>query len=79
MGLEFGQTVKALDEQIEVLKQELLFAMAEENRPESISQIVTIKRALDKAVEERMKLVKIYSPLPVTPTTHSYEKEDKRK
>ena len=58
--MEFDQAVKALDERIEVLKQELLFAVAKKCRPESTSQIIKIKRELDKAVEERMKLLQIY-------------------
>jgi hypothetical protein len=69
LALEFEQAVKALDEHIEVLKQELLFAMAEERRPESITQIITIKRELDKAVEERMKLLQIYCRPLVFPTS----------
>jgi len=65
MALEFGVAVKALDEHIEILKQELLFAMAQ-NKPENRSRvmaqkIITIKRDLDKAVQERMKLSQIYS------------------
>jgi hypothetical protein len=58
--LEFDQAVEALDVRIEVLKQELLFAVAKKCRPESTSQIIKIKRELDKAVEERMKLLQIY-------------------
>ena len=48
LGFEFDQAVKALDERIEVLKQELLFAVAKECRPESTTQIIKIKRELDK-------------------------------
>jgi hypothetical protein len=61
MTLEFGEALKALDEHIEVLKQNLLFLMAE-HKPESMSmtqKIITIKRELDKAVQERMKLSQI--------------------
>ena len=54
MTLEFEQAVKALDEHIEILNQNLLFAMAE-RKPESMARIITVKRELDKAVEERMK------------------------
>ncbi len=69
MALEFEQAVKALDNHIQLLKQELHFAMTEESRPETTTQIITIKRELDKAVEERMKLVQIYSRPLVIPTT----------
>ena len=59
MTLEFGEAVKALEEHIEILKQNLLFLMAE-YKPENITQIITVKRELDKAVQERMKLNQIY-------------------
>ena len=61
MTLEFGQAVKALDEEIAILKQNLLFLMAE-RKPESMmtQKIIAIKRELDKAVQERMKLSQIY-------------------
>ena len=65
MTLEYEEAVKALDEHIEILKQDLLFLMAE-RKPESMMtrKIITIKRELDKAVQERMKLSRIYcSPL----------------
>ena len=66
MTLEFEQAVKALDEHIEILNQNLLFAMAE-RKPESMAQIITVKRELDKAVEERMKSSRIFCspPLPL--------------
>jgi hypothetical protein len=48
LGFEFDQAVKTLDERIEVLNQELLFAVAKECRPESTTQIIKIKRELDK-------------------------------
>jgi hypothetical protein len=64
MTLEFEVAVKVLDEHIETLKQELLFAMAE-RKPESTmrmtQEIIIIKRELDKAIQERMKLSRIYS------------------
>jgi hypothetical protein len=63
MTLEFGEAVRALEEHIEILKQNLLFLMAE-RKPESTmltQKIITIKRELDKAVQERMKLSQIYS------------------
>jgi hypothetical protein len=60
MNLEFGEAVKALEEHIEILKQNLFFLMAE-RKPESTStQIITIKRELDKAIQEIMKLSRIY-------------------
>ena len=61
MTLEFGKTVKELDEHIEILKQDLLFLMAE-RKPESVmtQRIITIKRELDKAVQERMNLSQGY-------------------
>jgi len=69
MTLEFEQAVKALGERIDILKQELFFAMAMAGRgkkPQSgMQEIITIKKELDKAVEERMKLVQIYSNPPM--------------
>ena len=61
MALEFGVAVKVLEDYIEVLKQNLLFLMAECKPERKMTQIVTIKRELDKAVQERMKLRQIYS------------------
>ena len=64
MTLEFEVAVKVLDDYIETLKQELLFAMAE-RKPESTTrmtqEIIIIKRELDEAIQERMKLSRIYS------------------
>jgi hypothetical protein len=59
MTLEFEHAVKALEERIEILKQDLLFLTAE-HKPENTTQIITIKKELDRAVEERMKLSQIY-------------------
>ena len=61
MTLEFEEALKALDEHIAILKQNLLFLMAE-RKPESMmtQKIIAIKRELDKAVQERMKLSQIY-------------------
>jgi lysyl-tRNA synthetase class I len=62
MTLVFEQAVKVLDEHIEILKLNLLFLMAQ-HKPESMKmnqKIITIKRELDKAVQERMKLNQIY-------------------
>ena len=60
MTLEFEEAVKALDEHITILKQNLLFLMAERNPEGMMTQIIAIKRELDKAVQERMKLSQIY-------------------
>ena len=62
MTLKQEETVKALEEHIEVLQQNLLFLMAE-HKPESIAmtqKIITIKNEFDKAVQERMKASQIY-------------------
>jgi hypothetical protein len=65
MTLEFEQAVKPLEEYIEILKQNLLFLMAE-RKPESMTQVIAVKRELDKAVEEKMKLLQTYcSPSPL--------------
>jgi len=60
MTLEFVEAVKALEEHIEILKQNLLFLMAERKPESTITQIITIKKELDKAIQERMKLRQIY-------------------
>jgi hypothetical protein len=65
MTLEFGEAVSVLDEHIDILKQDLLFLMAERKPERSMmimttQEIITIKRGLDKAVQERMKLSQIY-------------------
>jgi hypothetical protein len=64
MTLEFGEAVTVLDEHIEILKQDLLFLMAQ-RKPEDkmivmTQEIITIKTELDRAVQERMKLSQIY-------------------
>ena len=61
MSLEFAEAVKVLEEHIEILKHNLLFFMAERKPESTMTQINKIKRELDKAVQERMKLSKIYS------------------
>ena len=63
MTLEFGEAVKALEEHIEILKQNLLFLMAERKPESTITQIITIKKELDKAIQERMRLSQIYYSL----------------
>ena len=47
--MEFDEAIKVLEVHIEILKQNLLFLMAE-RKPENITQIITVKRELDKAV-----------------------------
>jgi hypothetical protein len=60
MTLEFEEAVKALHEHIEILKQNLLFLMAERKPESTIAQIITNKKELDKATQERMRLSQIY-------------------
>jgi hypothetical protein len=61
MSLEFGEAVKVLGEHIEILKHNLLFLMAERKPESTMTQtIIAIKREMDKAVQERMKLSQIY-------------------
>jgi hypothetical protein len=60
MTLEFGEAVKVLEEHIEILKHNLLFSMAERKPESTKTQINTIKRELDRAVQERMMLSHIY-------------------
>jgi phage shock protein A len=60
MTLEFEEAVKALDEHIEILKQNLLFLMAEHKPESTTAQIITTKKELDKATQERMRLSQIY-------------------
>ncbi len=59
MALEFEEAIKVLEEHIEILKQNLRFFTVN-YKAECTSQIITIKRELDKAVQERMKLSQIY-------------------
>jgi hypothetical protein len=54
--------VKALDEHIEILKHDLLFSMSERKlKPEDASthKIITTKRELDQAAQEKMRLNQI--------------------
>ena len=62
MTLEFEEAVKALDEYIEILKQELLSMSRdqEQDNNNNTTHIITVKRKLDRAVQERMKLSQIY-------------------
>jgi len=59
MALEAGEKIKVLDEYMEILKQDLLFLMAEcKRKPENTitHKIITIKQELDRVVQEKMKL-----------------------
>ena len=59
MALESGEKVKLLDEYMEILKQDLLFLMAEcKRKPENTMthKIITIKQELDRVVQEKMRL-----------------------
>ena len=63
MALESAEEIKVLDEYIENLKQELLFSMADcVRRPENMNthRIITIKRELDKAAQEKMTLSRVH-------------------
>jgi hypothetical protein len=63
MALESRDKIKILDEYIEILKQDLLFSMAERKlkyENTNMHTITRIKRELDKAAEERMRLNQIY-------------------
>ena len=40
MSLEFGEAIKVIDEHIEILKQSLLFLMAERKPESTITQII---------------------------------------
>ena len=56
MALELGEKVKLLEEYIQILKQDLLFLMAERKRkPESTvaPEIITIKHAFDYGAHSR--------------------------
>ena len=59
MALEFEEAIKVLEERIEFLKQNLRFFTVN-YKADYISQIITIKRELDNAVQKRMKLNQIY-------------------
>jgi hypothetical protein len=62
MALEYWMAVRALDEHIGVLKQNLHFFMAN-YKAEYASNIITTKQELDKAVQVRMRLSQIcYRP-----------------
>ena len=63
MALESEEKIKVLDEYIGILKQDLLFSMAERKRkPENnmTHDIITTKQELYKAVQEKMELSQIH-------------------
>jgi hypothetical protein len=60
MSLEFGEAIKVIEEHIEILKQNLLFLVAERKPESTVTQIITIKKEMDKAIQERMRLSQIY-------------------
>jgi D-hexose-6-phosphate mutarotase len=63
MALESEVKIKVLDEYIETLKQDLLFSMVERKlKSENTNShtITRIKRELDKAAQERMRLSQIH-------------------
>lgn len=62
MALESNVKVKLLDEYIEVLKQDLLFLMAERKRKSQNNlnhKIIITKQELDRVVKEKMRLSQI--------------------
>jgi hypothetical protein len=63
MALESEEKIKVLEEYIGILKQDLIFSMAErKHKPENTMthDIIRIKQELDKAVQEKMGLSQIY-------------------
>ena len=56
MALESDEKIKLLDEYIEMLKQDLLFLMAERKRK---SQNTLTKQELDRVIKEKMRLSQI--------------------
>ena len=63
MTLEFEEAVKGLDEYSKILKQDLLSmsrGQKQDNNNNNATHIITVKRKLDRAVQERMKLSQIY-------------------
>ena len=62
MPLESEEKIKLLDEYIEMLKQDLLFLMAERKRKSQYTlnhKIITTKQELDRVIKEKMRLSKI--------------------
>ncbi len=62
MALESDEKIKLLDEYIGILKQDLLFLMAERKRRTENTmnhKIITIKKELDRVIKEKMRLSQI--------------------
>jgi hypothetical protein len=62
MPLESDEKVKLLDEYVEMLKQDLLFLMAERKRKSENTlnhKIITTKQELDRVIKEKMRLNQI--------------------
>ena len=62
MALQLEEKIKLLDEYVEILKQDLLFLMAERKRQRENTmshKIITIKQELDRVVQEKMRLSQI--------------------
>ena len=62
MALESDEKIELLDEYIEMLKQDLLFLMAERKcKSENTMnhKIITIKQELDRVIKEKMRLSQI--------------------
>ena len=62
MSLESNEKIKLLDEYIEILKQDLLFLMAEYKRKSQNTlnhKIITTKQELDRVIKEKMRLSQI--------------------
>ena len=62
MPLESDEKIILLDEYIEVLKQDLLFLMAERKRKSENTinhEIITVKQELDRVIKEKMRLSQI--------------------
>ncbi len=62
MALESDEKIKLLDEYIEMLKQDLLFLMAERKRKSENAinhKIIAVKQELDRVIKEKMRLSQI--------------------
>jgi D-hexose-6-phosphate mutarotase len=62
MALQLEDKIKLLDEYVEILKQDLLFLMAERKRQRENTmshKIIQIKQELDRVVQEKMRLSQI--------------------
>ena len=62
MALELDEKIKLLDEYFEILKNDLLFLMAERKRKSQNTlnhKIITTKQELDRVIKEKMRLSQI--------------------